>query len=103
MEVLAVFDLRESIGDGEPVTQPLQLAVCSCTELDATYAPGNLQDIPFWGNYLVVIWRTNVSEQDMDPLHVVSGVLDCVLDFILVRSAGPHEGNDVQYKLQSQW
>lgn len=31
------------------------------------------------------------------------GFLDCVLDFILARSEKPHERDDVQYKVQSQW
>lgn len=31
------------------------------------------------------------------------GFLDCILDFILVRSEKPHERSDIQYKLQSQW
>lgn len=50
VELKTLFDLRESIGDGEPVTQPLQLTACSCTELDATCTLGNLQVYNFGEN-----------------------------------------------------
>lgn len=35
---MAVLDLRENTGDGEPVTQPLQLTVCSWMELEVACA-----------------------------------------------------------------
>lgn len=38
LEAVAVLDLRESTGDGETVTWPLQLTVWSCMELEVTYA-----------------------------------------------------------------
>lgn len=37
-EAIAVLALRESTGDGEPVSQPLQLAVCSFMELEVACA-----------------------------------------------------------------